>query len=97
MVSISVPTSASAYCGDSGFASARRLSLCPLAGATGPHIRGMQLDLTDEERNALTQHLRVHIRVTPYPSAASLPLIKGILGKIDPTWKFDPPPEPARR
>ena len=52
----------------------------------------MQLDLTDEERDALTTHLREHLQATQHPAAATVPLLKAILVKIDPTAKDVPLP-----
>jgi len=45
----------------------------------------MQLDLTDEERDALTRHLRQHIRESRYPLAPALQPLKSILEKLEPS------------
>jgi len=61
----------------------------------------MQLDLTDEEQEALARHLRQHIRQARYPLAPALDPLKSILEKLDPTQpKSEPMPvrtyEPPR-
>ena len=57
----------------------------------------MQLDLSDEERAALTRHLCEHIRHTAHPFAESYELLKSILIKLDPQSEILLNPEPKRR
>jgi hypothetical protein len=53
----------------------------------------MQLDLSDEEREALTSHLRAHIRESQYPFAPALLPLRGVLEKLDPKPASEPLPE----
>jgi hypothetical protein len=57
----------------------------------------MQLNLSDEERAALTRHLCEHIRHTAHPFAESYELLKSILTKLDPKSEVLLNPEPKRR
>jgi hypothetical protein len=57
----------------------------------------MQLNLSDEERAALTRHLCEHIRHTAHPFAESYELLKSILAKLDPQSEILLNPEPKRR
>jgi hypothetical protein len=43
-----------------------------------------QLDLSDEEREALTHHLREHISESWYPFAPALQPLKSVLAKLNP-------------
>jgi hypothetical protein len=56
----------------------------------------MPLDLTDDEREALTRHLRAHIAADPYPFAPRLKPLKSVLAKLDPQAVRPPLPEPKR-
>jgi hypothetical protein len=51
----------------------------------------MQLDLSDDEAQALTLHLRQVIDADPYPLAPRLAPLRSILDKLDPPA---PRPEP---
>jgi hypothetical protein len=42
------------------------------------------LDLSDEEREALTRHLREHISESRYPFAPALRLLKSVLATLNP-------------
>jgi hypothetical protein len=57
----------------------------------------MELNLSEEERAALTRHLCEHIRHTTHPFAESYELLKSILTKLDPDSKILLNPEPKRR
>jgi hypothetical protein len=57
----------------------------------------MILDLSEEERIALTRHLCEHIRHTAHPFAESYELLKAILTKLDPQSEILLRPEPRRR
>jgi predicted metal-binding transcription factor (methanogenesis marker protein 9) len=57
----------------------------------------MELNLSEEERAALTRHLCEHIRHTTHPFAESYELLKSILTKLDPESKILLNPEPKRR
>ena len=57
----------------------------------------MQLNLSDEERAALTRHLCEHIRHTAHPFAEFYELLKSILAKLDPQSEIFLNPEPKRR
>jgi hypothetical protein len=57
----------------------------------------MQLNLSEEERAALTRHLCEHIRHTAHPFAESYELLKSILTKLDPEAEILLNPEPKRR
>ena len=57
----------------------------------------MLLDLSEEERTVLTQHLCEHIRHTAHPFAESYELLKSILTKLDPQAEILLHPEPKRR
>jgi hypothetical protein len=60
------------------------------------YIQAMPLDLTDDEREALTRHLRAHIQGDPYPFAPRLKPLKRILEKLDPQPVRAPLPEQKR-
>ncbi len=51
------------------------------------------LELSDEERGALTVHLRQHIRESRYPFSLALRPLKAILAKLDPQPQPAAPPE----
>ena len=57
----------------------------------------MQLNLSEEERAALTRRLCEHIRHTAHPFAESYELLKSILTKLDPEAEILLNPEPKRR
>ena len=57
----------------------------------------MQLNLSDEERAALTRHLCEHLSHTAHPFAESYELLKSILTKLDPDSEILLNPEPKRR
>jgi hypothetical protein len=57
----------------------------------------MLLNLSEEERAALTRHLCEHIRYTAHPFAQSYELLKSILTKLDPQLEILLRPEPKRR
>ena len=52
----------------------------------------MQLNLSEEERAALTRHLCEHIRHTAHPFAESYELLKSILTKLDPELEISSEP-----
>lgn len=56
----------------------------------------MPLDLTEDEREPLTSHLRAHIAADPYPFAPRLKPLKRNLEKLDPPPVRAPLPEPKR-
>ena len=60
------------------------------------HMRGMNLDLTDEEAAALRELLRQTIGGDPFPLSPRLRPYKAILGKIEqkPALEPLPPPKP---
>jgi hypothetical protein len=57
----------------------------------------MELNLSDDERAALTRHLCEHIRHTAHPFAESYELLKSILIKLDPQSEVLLNPVPKRR
>ena len=56
----------------------------------------MKLDLTDEEADALARLLRNAIDADRYPLSPRVQMLKGILAKIRPEAKPEPPPPPKR-
>jgi hypothetical protein len=54
----------------------------------------IQLEISDEEREALTRHLREHLQNTPYPFDPALRPLRAILDKLEPP-PAQPEPYPA--
>jgi hypothetical protein len=74
----------------------------PIRGGVEIHVSQgnfieMKLNLSDEERAALTRHLCEHIRHTAHPFAESYELLKSILIKLDPQSEILLSPVPKRR
>jgi hypothetical protein len=56
----------------------------------------MQLDLTDEEHEALAAYLRVGIAAEKYPLSPRLAPIKAVLEKLAPSKPVPLPPKPSQ-
>jgi len=52
----------------------------------------MQLDLTDEERDALTAFLRAGVAADKFPLSPRLKPLKAVLAKLDPKQPQSKPP-----
>jgi hypothetical protein len=53
-----------------------------------------QLEFSDDERDALTRHLREHIGNSRFPFDPALRPLKSILAKLDPQPEREPPAGP---